>query len=60
MLPKYLLGPVGDMYCLSNTFRMLVENDSLNKADENTCPVFVHIKFLNLVASIINIRNISI
>ena len=21
---KYLLGPVGDMYCLSNTFRMLV------------------------------------
>ena len=20
----YLLGPVGDMYCLSNTFRMLV------------------------------------
>ena len=22
---KYLLGPVGDMYCLSNTFRMLVD-----------------------------------
>ena len=21
---KYLLGPVGDVYCLSNTFRMLV------------------------------------
>ena len=21
---KYLLGPVGDKYCLSNTFRMLV------------------------------------
>ena len=23
---KYLLGPVGDMYCLSNTFRMLVHS----------------------------------
>ena len=25
MPPKYLLGPVGDMYCLSNTFRKLVQ-----------------------------------
>ena len=22
---QYLLGPVGDIYCLSNTFRMLVQ-----------------------------------
>ena len=27
MPPKYLLGPVGDMYCLSNTFRMLVYSE---------------------------------
>ena len=26
---RYLLGPVGDMYCLSNTFRMLVIQENL-------------------------------
>ena len=36
MPPKYLLGPVGDMYCLSNTFRMLVQLKS-SLISQHTC-----------------------
>ena len=58
---KYLLGPVGDMYRLSNTFRMLV-----NTSNEVNCRLLWEIRMYNFsriilervfVGSIVNIRN---